>query len=71
MPPTIAPSVPFDGCVTAESVSGSPSGSEHTSGTWTAVSTAVRTDASSQLGGRVIVIETVAGAPSPWPSSAV
>ena len=48
----------------------SSSGSVHSSGTWTAVPTAVRTDTSSQAGGRVIVRCAVAGAESLVPSFA-
>ena len=52
------------------SVSGSPSASVQVSGTDTAAPTAVRRDTSSQLGRRVIVIATVAGAECAVPSLA-
>ena len=69
-PPEIAPSEPFDGPSTIDSVSASPSGSVQLSGTETGAPTAVVRDTSSQLGGRVIVIETVAGADCAVPSDA-
>ena len=46
------------------------SGSLQASGTSTGAPTAVRTDTSSQLGGRVIVMVTVAGAEAAVPSLA-
>ena len=69
-PPSIAPSEPFDGPSTIESVTLSPSGSVHSSGTWRAASTAVRTATSSHAGGREMEIDTVAGAEWAVPSLA-
>ena len=62
--------MPFDGPSTIDSVSASPSGSVQASGTDTGSPTAVVRDTSSQLGARVIVIDTVAGSESTVPSLA-
>ena len=58
------------GASTIDSVSSSSSGSVHVSGTETGSPTAVVRATSSQLGARVIVIDTVAGAESTVPSEA-
>ena len=59
--PEIGPSELLVGASTIESVSASPSSSVHVNGTDTGSPTAVVRATSSQIGGRVIVIDTVAG----------
>ena len=68
--PEIAPSEPFVGASTIDSDSSSSSSSVHESGTETGSPTAVVRETSSQLGARVIVIDTVAGAEWAVPSVA-